>query len=268
MAENLSESDVHERVIHYFKLCCGIIEDHGRHVFFTGPDGTKQLCSILIKSLEPKALREEVDRTARFQVRKAREDEVILHDLILEKALDHEKPFQNQRRAKRDRDRGDREPDRASVRTGTKKPVKKPRLAGATNSTGSQPATKTTDRPKVPPTPCPHCGDVHWLSEYPTATDSEKAEIRKKLRSQRGEKSKREASRVKRLRECIPNEEKTVILNEVMELPYCADTGADRTAISQEHVRELMLRDPTVKLTRLTTSVIICPVGEHVITCR
>ncbi|KAG1711344.1 hypothetical protein DVH05_008597 [Phytophthora capsici] len=29
-----------------------------------------------------------------------------------------------------------------------------------------------------------------------------------------------------------------------------------------------MLRDPTVKLTRLTTSVIICPVGEHVITCR
>eukprot|EP00644_Phytophthora_capsici_P000715 jgi/Phyca11/109335/e_gw1.16.425.1 len=140
-----------------------------------------QLCSILIKSLEPKALREEVDRTARFQVRKAREDEVVLHDLILEKALDHEKSFQNQRRAKRDRDRGD-----------------------------------------LPPTPCPHCGDVHWLSECPTATDSEKAEIRKKLRSQRGEKSK----------------------------------------------RELMLRDPTVKLTRLTTPVIICPVGEYVITCR
>ncbi|ETO66256.1 hypothetical protein F444_16505 [Phytophthora nicotianae P1976] len=227
MAENLhmdlSESDVHERVIQYFKICREIIEDHEWNIFFTGPDGTKQLCSILIKSLEPKALREEVDRTARFQVRKAREDEVILHELILEKALDHEKAFQNQRRAKRDRDRGDREPDRAFVRTGSKKPIKKPRLADVTSTTGSQPVTKATDRPKVPPTPCPHCGDVHWLSECPTATDSKKAEIRKKLRAQRGEKSKREVARLKRLRECIPNEEKTVILNEVMELPYCAD---------------------------------------------
>eukprot|EP00644_Phytophthora_capsici_P017001 jgi/Phyca11/129350/e_gw1.83.26.1 len=185
MAENLrmdlSESDVHERVIQYFKLCREIIEDHGRHVLF----------SLVLME------------------RSTREDEVVLHDLILEKALDHEKSFYNQRRAK---------------------------------------PTKTTERPKVPPTSCPHCGD--------------------KLRSQRGEKSKREVARLKRLRECIPNEEKTVNLNEVMELPYCADTGADRTAISQEHVRELMFRDPTVKLTRLITLVIICPVGEHVITCR
>ncbi|ETP40469.1 hypothetical protein F442_12189 [Phytophthora nicotianae P10297] len=165
MAENLrmdfSGSDAHERVIQYLKLCREIFDDHEWRTFFTGLDGTKQLCSILIKSLEPKALREEVDRTARFQVRKAREDEVVLHDLIPEKALDHEKAFQSQRRAKRDRGRGDREPNLASVCTGSKKPVKKPRLADATSSIGSQPPTKSiTDHPKVPLTPCPHCSDT------------------------------------------------------------------------------------------------------------
>ncbi|ETL36039.1 hypothetical protein L916_11922 [Phytophthora nicotianae] len=161
MAENLrmdfSGSDAHERVIQYLKLCREIFDDHEWRTFFTGLDGTKQLCSILNKSLEPKALKEEVDRTARFQVRKAREDEVVLHDLISEKALDHEKAFQSQRRAKRDRGRGDREPNLASVCTGSKKP----RLADATSSIGSQPATKSiTDHPKVPLTPCPHCSDV------------------------------------------------------------------------------------------------------------
>ncbi|ETI42599.1 hypothetical protein F443_12279 [Phytophthora nicotianae P1569] len=208
MAENLrmdfSGSGVHERMIQYLKLCREIFDDHEWRTFFTGLDGTKQLCSILIKSLEPKALREEVDRTARFQVRKAREDEVVLHDLIPEKALDHEKAFQSQRRAKRDRGRGDREPNLASVCTGSKKP----RLADATSSIGSQPATKSiTDHPK------------------------RKTEIRKKLRAQRGEKSKREVARLKRLPECIPNEEKTATLNEVMELPYSADTvyPADHT---------------------------------------
>lgn len=265
---DLDESDIHERVIQYFKLCHEIIDDHGWHIFFTGDDGRKQLCSILIKSLEPKALREEVDRTARFQTRKAREDEVILHDLILEKALDQEKAYQSQRRAKRDRDRGDHDAERHATRVGNKKPAKKQRLASEPSRSGPRPPTKmSADRPKTPPTPCPHCGDLHWLSECFKASDSEKAEIRKKLRAQRGDNSKREVARLKRLRECIPSGERTVTLNDVMELPYCADTGADRTAISQRHVEELMLRDPAIKLTRLSTPLVILGIAENEIIC-
>lgn len=265
---DLSESDVHERVIQYFKLCHEIIDDHGWRIFFTGDDGRKQLCSILIKSLEPKALREEVDRTARFQTCKAREDEVVLHDLILEKALDHEKAYQSQRRAKRHRDRGDRDAERPAMRTGIKKTAKKQRLAGETSGSGPRPSPKSpADRPKTTPTPCPHCGDLHWFSECSKATDSEKAEIRRKLRAQRGDQTKREVARLKRLRECIPSTEKTVTLNDVMELPYCADTGADRTAISQRHLEELMLRDPAIKLTRLSTPLVIVCVADHAITC-
>ncbi|KAE9257594.1 hypothetical protein PF002_g880 [Phytophthora fragariae] len=127
-------------------------------------DGRNQLCSKLIKSLEPKVLREEIDRTARFQTRKAKEDEVVLYDLILEKALDHEKDYQSQCRSKRDRDRGDRdrggrdrETELLSLRVTSKRPTKKPRLSSEPSGGGSRvPAKSPAERPKVPPTPCPH----------------------------------------------------------------------------------------------------------------
>ncbi|KAF1779915.1 hypothetical protein GQ600_4635 [Phytophthora cactorum] len=58
---------------------------------FYREEGRKQLCRVLIASLEPHVLREDVKRTALFKTRRAQEDEVVLHDLILEKALDQEK---------------------------------------------------------------------------------------------------------------------------------------------------------------------------------
>ncbi|GMF53459.1 unnamed protein product [Phytophthora fragariaefolia] len=122
-------------------------------------------------------------------------------------------------------------------------------------------------RPKLPPKPCPHCDEMHWLSECPTATEEEKSEIRRMLRTQRNNGNKKEGARLKRLREGIPSDEKTVALNDIMELPYCADTGADRTAISRAHVDELMLRDPTVTMIRLATPVVNTTVAKHEITC-
>ncbi|OWZ10107.1 hypothetical protein PHMEG_00017094 [Phytophthora megakarya] len=206
---DLSESDVDERVIQYFKLLLTIMG------FFTEERGKTQLYPILIKSLEPKALREEVDRTARFQTHKARGNEVTLHDLILEKAPDHEKAYQSNRRAKRERD-SERPPARTN---------------------GPRTSTKGTfDRPKKPPTPCPHCDDLHWLSECTSAIDTKKAEIRKILCAQRSDSPK-------------------------------TNTGADRTAVSKKHFEELMLRDPAVKLIRLSTPMLIVGVAEHEIVC-
>ncbi|ETN06367.1 hypothetical protein PPTG_13712 [Phytophthora nicotianae INRA-310] len=99
---DLKETDVSERVIRYFKTCHDIIDDNGWRVFFDDNTGKKELYRILVVSLEPQALREDVERSIRFQARKAKEDEVVLHDLILEKALEHEKVFQRHRREKRE----------------------------------------------------------------------------------------------------------------------------------------------------------------------
>ncbi|KAG3016841.1 hypothetical protein PC120_g11390 [Phytophthora cactorum] len=65
---DMTESGVHGRVIQYFLLCHEIIGDHGWRKFLPARK-----------------------RTARFKTRRAPEDEVVLHGLILEKALDQEK---------------------------------------------------------------------------------------------------------------------------------------------------------------------------------
>ncbi|ETO72920.1 hypothetical protein F444_11073, partial [Phytophthora nicotianae P1976] len=163
-------------------------------------DGKQQLCRVLIASLEPRALREEVERTVRFQARAAKSDEVILHDLVLEKALDQGKNNQNQRRAKRDRSDGDS--GRAPKRGPSKSSTKKPRLTTERSTSSSKPPTKKTfsERAKVPRTPCPHCDEMHWLSECPTSSDDQKAENRRKLREQRAnDGNKRVVARMKRL---------------------------------------------------------------------
>ncbi|KAF1773075.1 hypothetical protein GQ600_8685 [Phytophthora cactorum] len=51
----------------------------------------RYLCRVLIASLVAQGLREEVERTICFQARTAMSDEVALHDLVLEKALNQEK---------------------------------------------------------------------------------------------------------------------------------------------------------------------------------
>ncbi|OWZ09958.1 hypothetical protein PHMEG_00017261 [Phytophthora megakarya] len=262
---NLKETDVSERVIQYFKTCHDIIEDNGWSVFFDDDTGRKQLCRILIASLEPQALREDIERTVRFQARKAKEDEVVLHDLILEKALEHDKAFQRHRREKRERGEGDGKSQSSSRPI---KSAKKTSFGSGQRTVGvEQPAKPSVDRPKLPPKPCPHCEDMHWLSECTKATDEQKAEIRRKLRAQRGNGNKKDVARLKRLRECIPSEEKTVTLNDVLEVPYCADTGADRTAISRKYVEELQQRDPAIVMTRLDTPVVNVAVAKHEITC-
>ncbi|ETI41192.1 hypothetical protein F443_13552, partial [Phytophthora nicotianae P1569] len=182
-----------------------------------------------------------------------------------EKALEHDKAFQRHKRDKRERSDGDSTSHSSSRPSQS---AKKTSFGNATRLVSAEPPAKTsTERPKVPPKPCPHCDGMHWLSECPKATDEEKSEIRRKLRAQRSNGSKKDGARLKRLRECIPSEEKTVTLNDVIELPYCADTGADRTAISRSHVDEMQQRDPSVNLITLKNPVVNVAVGKWEITC-
>ncbi|KAJ8571266.1 hypothetical protein ON010_g5570 [Phytophthora cinnamomi] len=199
--------------------------------------------------------------------RKAKEDEVLLHDLVLEKTLDQERAHQSQKRTKRDRSDGIAE--RPTQRGPVKQPIKKPRLTSEPRSASPRPPTKTAaDRPKVPPTPCPHCSDMQWLSECLKASDDQKAEIRRKLRAQRAsDGNKRTVARLKRLRECLPSEEKSLLLNGVLSVPFCADTGADRTAVGRQHVEQLQQLDPSVTVRSLETLVVNVTVGDHEVTC-
>ncbi|KAL3658041.1 hypothetical protein V7S43_016886 [Phytophthora oleae] len=144
---NISETDVSERVTQYFKRCHDVIDKHGWNQFFTGSDGRQHPCRILIASLEPKALLDEVQRVSRFQARKAKEDEVLLHDLVLEQALYQERAYQSQKRVKRDR--GDGSAERPPQWGSKKQPAKKPKLTSEPHSASPRPPMKTAaERPK------------------------------------------------------------------------------------------------------------------------
>ncbi|GMF48756.1 unnamed protein product [Phytophthora fragariaefolia] len=144
---DLTETDVSERVIQYFKTCHEIIDDNGWRVFFEDDTGRKQLYRILVASLEPQALREEVERTLRFQARNAKENEVALHDLILQKALEYEKMFQRHKREKRDRGEGDNKSHHPSSRP-NKSAKQELANSGTRIVNGGAPAKHSVQRPK------------------------------------------------------------------------------------------------------------------------
>ncbi|OWZ01552.1 hypothetical protein PHMEG_00027032 [Phytophthora megakarya] len=54
---------------------------------------------------------------------------------------------------------------------------------------------------------------------------------------------------------------------EVLAVPYCADTGADRTAIGRHHVDKLCQRDSSVIVQQLSAPIVGITVGDHEITC-
>lgn len=67
-----------------------------------------------------------------FKMRNAR-DEMVLHNLSFEKALDQEKAIRSQRRAKRDHDRGKHDVEPHTTRAEYRKSVEKPLCYTANN---------------------------------------------------------------------------------------------------------------------------------------
>ncbi|OWZ18982.1 hypothetical protein PHMEG_0006834 [Phytophthora megakarya] len=61
---------------------------------------------------------------------------------------------------------------------------------------------------------------MHWLRECPEATEDEKTELLKRFRNAR----KAKKAKTRRLGELLPTVDRTVLLNEVLELPYCPDS--------------------------------------------
>jgi len=108
---------------------------------------------------------------------------------------------------------------------------------------------------------------MHWLSECAKATDEQKAELRRKLRAQREERGKKAGARLKRLRECLPPDQKTVTLNDLLAVPYCYDSGADRAVVSRQYVNRLERLDSGIRVEPLSAPILNVTVGEHAIKC-
>ncbi|OWY93043.1 hypothetical protein PHMEG_00037700, partial [Phytophthora megakarya] len=121
---------------------------------------------------------------------------------------------------------------------------------------------KPANLPRPPPGPCPKYSELHWLHGCPSVTEDEKVELLRHFRNAR--KTKR--AKLKRLGELLPTTDRTVVLNGVLELPYCPDSGSDFTVIGRSHWDQLLALDPDIQVECLDTPVQNQTFGERKVT--
>ncbi|KAE8964515.1 hypothetical protein PF011_g28637, partial [Phytophthora fragariae] len=97
---DMTESDVKERVMQFFARSREFIEEQGWQEFFTGKEELRLKCKLLVESLQPRGLREEVAVTVKYQARSAKEDEKELFMVILAKAFEQDRDFQRRKRSR------------------------------------------------------------------------------------------------------------------------------------------------------------------------
>ncbi|OWZ03681.1 LOW QUALITY PROTEIN: hypothetical protein PHMEG_00024543 [Phytophthora megakarya] len=260
---DLQESDVRERVVQFFKSSRKVIEEHGWTEFFKDQESLKLKCKLLVGSLEPHALREDVQATLSYQNRDARSNEKELFKIILEKQ--HEREFQRRKRKRTAGRSGEITNDQTetgrtkrNLRQNENEPTRRESVSLKTERIVENRADTTRPNPtdrtlKKPNGGCLKCRGDHWLVRCPEATQEEKTSL---LRQQHERRDREKAEKRKRIKECLNVPVKVVELNGVHSMPFCADSGADTSIISRTQPRML-------KLTKLPREVPVKAAGGH-----
>ncbi|OWY96281.1 hypothetical protein PHMEG_00033493, partial [Phytophthora megakarya] len=258
MKMNMQESDVKARIIQYFQRCEEIIMEHGLQQTFATGDGVKEKCKILKKHLQPAALKEEIEVHQRFHGKDSKFCDVALYKLVKEKALEQEKAYRSTTARKkrqqplqpaRSGDSNGRTPKDSARKVrktdkvgGNQQSNKKAATTAAPEDTSWSSKDNTAGKSKRKPmTGCFHCGGDHWLSECTDIGEAEKEAILAAKASKRKGEAKK--YRMKRIEYTSTTDstrlQQKVLVDGVLELPYCADTGSDWNIIPTKFATEL-----------------------------
>ncbi|KAG6613145.1 uncharacterized protein IUM83_18783 [Phytophthora cinnamomi] len=254
---DMSEKDIDARVLKYFVDFDQLVEDHGFETLLgvgsvsaTGyRDRMKQRCKLLIAGLAPAMLKVEIERFVLLQHKDAKADDVALRDLILERATAQQHYHLMQMEEKPDK--------RQTVTVNKKNPElkAKPRTSG-------EPAAKQTEKNPVRVRAVGSArGGGHFAQQCPTATEEQKAEARRRLDEAR-------ARKVKAARVAKSPGRRRVVINEVLEIPFRPDSGADCCFLPEEYLRELQAVDTSVHPIKLDNPVAVELAGGKVDHCH
>ncbi|POM59099.1 Hypothetical protein PHPALM_36171 [Phytophthora palmivora] len=217
---DLRERDVKARVLKYFMLCEEIILHNGLTSTFSTSTGSKEKCKLLKKHLEPVALRDSIDAHQRIVDSSSKSDEQKLYHLVKEKALEQEKVFSLLTKRKQ---------QQINLATKGEKPKQnqEKRLRGGGSGTSR----------------CHESGHESGANRNTSGINHSNTSVNS---------NRFRAKRVEPITIYNGNGKPTVILNGVLELPYCADSGSDFNMVSRRHVVRLCQLDNSVQLVRLT----------------
>ncbi|KAE9253230.1 hypothetical protein PF002_g3442 [Phytophthora fragariae] len=111
-------------------------------------------------------------------------------------------------------------------------------------------------RPAAPNDGCLKCGGTHYVAKCPMQHPRKNREQPKKLHTKRTDRE-----RMKRIKERLGGVH-TIMLNDSLELRYCADTGSDWCRISRKNFDKLVQLGSNVVATSLEKPVLGKAVGE------
>ncbi|OWZ20977.1 hypothetical protein PHMEG_0004547 [Phytophthora megakarya] len=257
---DLSEQDIEARIVKYFVDFDRIVEDHGfASVLAAGNDSRpnfrdrmKSRCKLLVENLSPAMLKTEIKWLVSLQNRETKTDDVALHKLILERVKTHQryhlmhKKVQMNRKQPLKSDGG-----KPTLKSGRRKPEVK--SASAKPVAGAVGGGKVGDSKATRARPPPKDDCSNFVQSRPTATEVEKQECYHKLHEVK-------VAKAKAVRTPRALGQFRVVVNDMIELPYRADTGSD--------ANKLAACSPPVENTVLNAPVYLeRPRGDQV-TCR
>ncbi|KAF1324837.1 hypothetical protein FI667_g9665, partial [Globisporangium splendens] len=129
------------------------------------------------------------------------------------------------------------------------------RVSGVSRLDTRRAPTPNVSKSEPPRTGCWVCKGSHWLRDCPVATEAQKEEAHVKMRDMRSNRK----DRVKRLAVIASTggRQLSAKLNDLIEVPFCPDSGADSNVIPLHVVTELQELGSSVSMRTLPTPVLV-----------
>ncbi|GMF51002.1 unnamed protein product [Phytophthora fragariaefolia] len=234
----------------------------------------KQRCKLLINSLQPEELRMEIQRMVKLELREAAMSCVCLYPLILHRARlqQHYHFLSNEFGKGRDAKKSALVAPKTAPYTGksTQQGGRKPAQQGGSKpraehaKQGAAAATPSSQQRPPPRTGCWACKGPYWLDDCPTASDDAKESARQKMAEIY--RSRRQVKRW-RLRGYAAADGNSVRLNDLINVPFCPDTGADANVVPRRVLDGLVELRSDVRLTPLVVAQEVERYDGHVAVC-
>ncbi|OWZ04566.1 hypothetical protein PHMEG_00023512, partial [Phytophthora megakarya] len=263
---DLNEVDVEARIAGYFMAFDRLVEDNGLTGILgrglardeAGRQRMKRRCKLLLSHVTPEMLKVDLTRLVDLTHRDAKINDLVLHDLMIERATRQQQYHLMQSEMKQDAVARAKDapptPSRSHSRV-TKQQPKPPSIpSGSRGATG----------PKKPPRDgCLICKGPHWARECPTATVEQKNDVERQLQARRNV----PREHVKRVTTDNEPTFRTAMINGVLEVPFCPDTGSDANIIGRPVMEELRELVPGASATAINPPLEVVGAGGNRMLC-
>ncbi|GMF54505.1 unnamed protein product [Phytophthora fragariaefolia] len=206
-----------------------------------GRQRMKLRCKLLLSSVTPEMLKVDLTRLVELTHREAKVNDLALDNLMIERVTRQQQCHLMQAEMKNGAGRPSKETPAAVVKS-SQHPVKQQQQQRSSTPRGGRGAA---EQQKPPRDGCRIYKDAYWARDCPVAIAEQKAEVMRTLRERRD----RQPKRVKRITTDDAPAVSTAVINGVLDVPFCPDTGSDANIIDRPLLGEILdlVRDLSVE---------------------